>query len=181
MKSAAYHLHTNIFLMHLLFRNCSKITCASCLSFLPIVPVENPLHSPLCAGFSAGALERKHAFTGHFSIFPLYPEIPPMLLTFEYPRFFRMPIARLLRLPRRQYRKIGVSLEIDRLNLSITESGMFTAPGMRPEEYSSFSLTSIRRAPSVCLYSDRPLVISDLKNILQSYLTLSAPASHRTL
>ena len=50
-----------------------------------------------------------------------------MLLTFEYPRFFRMPIARLLRLPRRQYRKIGVSLEIDRLNLSITESGMFTA------------------------------------------------------
>ena len=103
-----------------------------------------------------------------------------MLFTFEYPRFFRMPIARLLRLPRRQYRKIGVSPEIDRLNLSITESGMFTAPGMRPEEYSSFSLTSIRRAPSVCLYSDRPLVISDLKNILQSYLTLSVPASRKT-
>lgn len=88
-----------------------------------------------------------------------------MLFTFKYPRFFRIPIARLLRLPRRQYRKIGVSLDIDRSNLSITESGMFTAPGMRPEEYSSFSLTSIRRAPSVCLYSDRPLEISDPKNI----------------
>ena len=104
-----------------------------------------------------------------------------MLFTFEYPRFFRMPIARLLRLPRRQYRKIGVSLEIDRSNLSITESGMFSAPGMRPEEYSSFSLTSIKRAPSVRLYSDKPFEISDLKNTSQSYLTNSAPASHEKL
>ena len=41
------------------FRNCKEIICTTCLSFSPIAPLENQLHSPLCACFLIGTLEEK--------------------------------------------------------------------------------------------------------------------------
>jgi len=32
-----------------ILRNCPEITCTFCLSFSPIAPIKNQLHSPLCA------------------------------------------------------------------------------------------------------------------------------------